>query len=1052
MSKNPWTTVVVLRLVLALFAFFPPVAIAAVDFATQIRPILSDRCFRCHGPDQGARKAGLRLDLSEESRSPARSGKRAIVPGRLEESELVRRIDSSDPDEHMPPVDSKLSLSKDEIALLRQWITEGGVYRVHWAFEPVRDPALPYVAEAQSPIDAFVVEALAREGLVPAAEADRATLIRRVTLDLTGLPPSVDEIDAFGADFSPDAYERVVDRLLASTAFGEREALEWIDLARYADTYGYQSDVERDLSAWRDWVIRAFNENMPFDQFVEWQLAGDLIPNASRDSILATAFNRLHRQTNEGGSIEEEFRTEYVADRVHTFGTALLGLTLECARCHDHKYDPIPQRDYYSLFAFFNQIDESGLYSHFTQATPTPTMVLYQGSQETQHRAALAKVAEAEAHLARVSIEARDRFGAWRAASRGGVDPPKPTDRFLFDAIAGGKSPNIAQPERSAQLQDAPDLVDGPPGHGKALRFSGDNAVVAPKVGAFARTDPFSIALWVRPAEKQARAVVLHCSRSWTDSGSRGYELVLDEGRPTFALIHFWPGNAIAVRGRNALPLGGWSHIVLTYDGSSRAAGLVIYVDGSPIAIDIVRDHLDRDIRHRAEWGDSDVGGIFLALAGRFRDSGLKGGAIDDVQVFDLALTPLEAAMVAEKPIAAESISDAALSRHFLERRDEPYAAARADLKREREAEDRIVAGVREIMVMKEIAGPRPTFLLRRGAYDLPTDRVEAGVPERIAPFSPRLPRNRLGLARWVLDPSNPLTARVAVNRMWKLHFGRGLVETVEDFGSQGRMPSHPELLDWLAARFVRSGWDRKLLRRLIVTSATYRQSSQATASLATLDPGNRLLARGPKHRLAAEAVRDQALAASGLLVRKLGGPSVKPYQPAGVWEEAGTGKVYTQDHGERLYRRSLYTFWRRTAPPPSMLSFDATTREVCTAKRETTATPLQSLVLLNDPQFIEAARALAESLLRLGTGPDRALREGFLRLLGREPLPRESETLRKLFEVERERYAAQPELAAKLLAIGEKVCDPAPAAADLAAATIVMSTIMNHDEFVMKR
>jgi hypothetical protein len=950
----------------------------------------------------------------------------------------------------MPPPESKLALSADERAVLRRWVAEGAEYQEHWAFRPVQPVAVPPAGAgwARNEIDAFIAERLRREGWRPAPEASRETLIRRVSLDLTGLPPDPAEVEEFLADCRPDAYERLVDRLLASPHYGEWMAVEWMDLARFADTFGYQADVDIDLSPWRDWVIGALNRNLPWDEFLTWQLAGDLVPHPTREQILATAFNRLHRQTNEGGSIEEEFRAEYVADRVHTFGTAMLGLTLECARCHDHKYDPISQRDYYRLAAFFNSIDESGLYSHFTRATPTPVLLLWPEGQEARHAALQRQIAETEARL-RGRREAAPTPEALPAeAAR--VSPPRPVVSLSFETITDQRTPDAAG-TNVVELHDGPVLVDGVVG--RAMQFDGDNFAVVKGGGVFRRTDPFSFSLWLRPAEAQTRAVVFHASRAWTDSGSRGYELVLDQGRPWFALIHFWPGNALAVRARDALPLQEWTHLTVTYDGSSRAAGVRLYRNGREMPAEVVRDQLSKDIRHLREWGDSDVGNVWLTLAGRFRDSGFKGGQMDEFQVFDTELTAAEVAHLAAAGKAAPVPDAATLGAHRRVRADAVYQRLLSELRSLREAEDDLVTPVREIMVMRELPEPRPTYLLRRGAYDAPGERVERGTPERIFAFPPELPHNRLGLARWVTDPRHPLTARVAVNRIWKLHFGRGLVATSWDFGTQGQLPSHPELLDWLAKRFVDSGWDRKALHRLIVLSATYRQSSGAAPELLAHDPDNRWLARGPKHRLAAEQIRDSALAVSGLLNRRLGGPSVKPYQPAGVWEESGTGKTYTQDTGDKLYRRSLYTFWRRTAPPPSMLTYDATSRESCTAKRELTATPLQALVLLNDPQFLEAARVLAERLIALHPGEgDALIRDAFRRVAGREPDPREGEILRRLYEEQAGHFRDHPGAAEQYLAIGEHSRTTALPAPDVAAAAVLVSALMNHDEFVMKR
>ena len=1025
----------------------------SIDFNFHIRPLLSDRCYSCHGPDERARKAKLRLDTPEGLFGRAKSGLRTVVAQNRDGSELWRRISTTNTNDRMPPSESHLTLTSQEVAILGRWITEGAKHKAHWAFIPVASVQVPHVELIHAEpigneIDAFVRAKRRALGLSGAPEASRDPWLRRVSLDLIGLPPTLQEMDEFSADDSTNAHAKVVDRLLASPAFGERMASEWLDLARYADTYGYQSDVDRDMSAWRDWVIRSFNSNMPWDQFILWQLAGDLLPGATQEQKLATAFNRLHRQTNEGGSIEEEFRNEYVSDRVHTAGTAFLGLTFECCRCHDHKFDPISQRDYYRMSAFFNNIEESGLYSHFTQATPTPTLPLYAEGQELRHRALTQKVAELESQLKSERALAVTRFEAWQRASTSTATSALPTmvpvASFDFDRVVTNQFLNGAGSNHAA-LVESPLLIEGKVG--QAVSFSGDNSVVCRKIGRFHRTDAFSLSVWIRPTELQARAVVLHCSRAWTDSGSRGYELVLDGGRPRFALIHFWPGNAISVRAREALTLNAWSQLTATYDGSSRAEGLRVYLNGRVMEVEVEKDHLYRDIDHRSEWGDGEVGSIDLALGGRFRDSGFRNGALDDLKVFDVCLTGSEVRRLVGATETKVSLEE------YAARADEPCRRLSAVLYQAREEENRFVTGVREIMVMSEGAVRRLTHVLRRGAYDAPGDLVEAGVPERVLPMSSEYPTNRLGLARWMTDRGHPLTARVAVNRIWKLHFGRGLVATPEDFGAQGALPSHPELLDYLALRFMESGWDRKALHRLIALSATYRQDSKPQSSDLAVDPENRWLSRGPRHRLLAEQIRDEALAATGLLVRTIGGKSVKPYQPPGVWEEAGTGKSYTPDKGENLYRRSLYTFWRRTAPPPSMLSFDATSREVCTAKREVTTTPLQALVLMNDVQFIEASRVMAQGLVQRHSHDVFAVAtEAFRRLINRRPDARELETLGRLYREQLDFYRSHADAAEKLVSVGDSPRDKAVASIELAAVTFLVSTLMNHDEFVMKR
>ncbi len=856
----------------------------------------------------------------------------------------------------MPPKSLGRTLSAHEIELLERWVAQGADWQAHWSFLPPVAALPPPVKEpgwARNPIDRFVLARLDAEGRKPAHEAGKEKLLRRVTFDLTGLPPTIAEIDAFLADSSPGAYDRVVDRLLESPRFGERMAVDWLDLARYADTYGYQADVYRAMWPWRDWVVQAFNASLPYDQFVTWQLAGDLMPQPGRQQVLATAFNRHHRQTNEGGSIEEEFRVEYVSDRTNTFGTAFLGLTLECARCHSHKYDPITQEEYYRVFGFFNSIDESGLYSHFTSAVPTPTLLLATPDLDRAIAESKRKVKAAETDLASLATRQRGAFEAWVASPGRELTMPGLIGDFPLESIESGQIANRAAPKSPGHTSEGPEVVEGRVGTG--LRLSGENNVTL-SLGNFDRFEPFSVALWIKTPDFKDRAVILHRSMAWTDAGSRGYQLLIEDGRLSVGLIHFWPGNALAIKARDPLGLNEWTHVAIAYDGSSRASGLVLFINGRPSPVEVVRDQLTRTIT----GGGNDQ----ITVGQRFRDRGFKNGVVDEIKVFNRALSPPEAAQLCAGTCQAFPADPAKLTpqdrqdlmAYYLSAVDGEYQKQLAALKQLRKLQSALIDPVAEIMVMKELPRERPTYLLKRGSYEAPANRVERGTPASLPPFPADSPRNRLGLARWLTDPAHPLLARVAVNRWWQALFGRGLVSTPEDFGSQGQLPSHPELLDWLSRTFIDGGWDVKRLMRLIVTSATYRQSSDASPELLAIDPENILLARGPRFRLAAEMLRDNAVSAGGLLVEKIGGPPVKPYQPEGLWEEK-SGLAYDRDRGPGSHRRSLYTFWKRTSPPPAMLTFDATTREFCAVKRQATATPLQALVLLNDPQYVEAAR-----------------------------------------------------------------------------------------------
>jgi hypothetical protein len=1046
-----------LAIALAVAVALPAAVPDRVDYNFHVKPILSDRCYQCHGPDQGNRQADLRLDTKDGLFAAVASSDatHVVKPGDLGHSAMAQRIATTDGDLRMPPPDSKLSLTAEEIATIRRWIEQGAQWKQHWSFIPLTAVAVSEVQRRDWPrneIDRFVLARLEVEGLAPAPEADRQRLIRRLSFDLTGVGPTLAEIDQFLADDSADAYERLVGRLLASERFGERLAVDWLDAARYADTYGYQADVYRAVWPYRDWIIRAFNANLPYDQFLTWQLAGDLLPAPTRDQLIATAFNRMHRQTNEGGSIEEEFRVDYVCDRTNTLGAALLGLTMECARCHDHKYDPISQQNYYQLFSFFNNIDECGLYSHFTDAMPNPTLLLTTDDQQLRLDNLRQQIEQAEQQLAALAAGRRTAFEQWLTADRGSPEIRGLIGDYPLEAIESGKLANRAAPDKPAKVFEEPQVVPGQVGNG--LKLSGENNVTTPLGGDFGRNQPFSIALWINTPDVKDRAVIFHRSRAWTDAGSRGYELLLEDGRLSAALIHFWPGNAIRIRTSEPIATGQWLHVVMAYDGSSRAAGLTLYVHGRPAECTVVRDNLFKEI--------TGGGGNELTLGQRFRDRGFKDGLVDELKIFDRRLTAIETAHVYDGrslsetlAVPADSLTDAqkqALFDCYLARVDQPYrdaVGALAELRKQRSA---VIDSVPELMVMHEMAQPRPAFLLRRGAYDAPGEQVQPGVPASLLPWADTWPKNRLGLAQWLTDPRHPLTARVAVNRFWQMLFGRGIVTTPEDFGSQGQLPSHPELLDWLAKSFLDSGWDVKALTKRIVMSATYRQDSDGSAELVARDPENVLLARGPRYRLAAEMIRDNALFASGLLVPRVGGPPVKPYQPAGLWEEK-SGAKYDRDVGEGSHRRSLYTFWKRTSPPPAMVTLDAAKREVCVVKRATTSTPLQALVLLNDPQYVEAARALAQRAMTEGGRQvaDR-LTWTFRTLTSRPPAAAELEVLKQLWGEQREAFAAQPDAARQFLGIGDHPRDEQLDATELAALAVVAKAIMNFDETVTKR
>ena len=1041
-----------------------------IDFNLHVKPILSDRCFACHGPDVNKREAGLRLDTEEAALAALEGepGTFALVPHRPKDSELYHRITSTDPAMQMPPPESNLSLSEQEVAVLTRWIEQGAEYKPHWSFIKPEKPEVPEATSTwpKNNVDRFVLATLEQAEFSPSERASREKLIRRVTFDLTGLPPTVQEVDNFLADTSSDAYEKLVDRLLDSPHYGERMASEWLDVARYADSHGYQDDGMRNMWPWRDWVIESFNRNMPYDDFITWQLAGDMLPDATQEQQLASAFNRNHLQSQEGGIVSEEYRVEYVADRANTLGKAFLGLTVECARCHDHKYDPIAQEEYYSLFAFFNSINETGQIPYVGEASPTVILT----DEETDKQLAFLeeKIQEQEAKTDPQRASYQTGFAQWlkqaqTSATARQVTLKHEVGHYPLDNPVDDKFRNVANPALPADMkvdqQDKmPEIVEGK--FGRALRLVGDSYVDLGKdIGFYERNDPFTVSLWFKSLRDSLEGPIFSRSGGYYN-GDRGYDLQLRTDRTLAArLIHTWPANAIEIHTIDKLPVDEWCHLAVTYDGSSRASGLTVYLNGKPMRQRIETDHLKRSIltygKDKEVWGDQFSN---LLIGKQFQES-LDGAVADEFRVFDQKLSAIEVAAVYgdPDPVLAflESKNQDELLDYYLRNYNDSYQQSFAQLTQRRGEENELLSALPEVMVMKELDEPRPTFILDRGAYDAPTKKVYPTTPASVMKFPEDLPRNRLGLAQWLIHEDNPLTARVAVNRYWQLLFGRGIVKTSDDFGNQGELPSHPELLDWLAIRFRESGWDVKALVRLLVTSATYQQSSVATPEMKERDYENVWLARGPSYRMPAEMIRDNALMASGLIADSIGGPSVKPYQPEGLWEQLATRNVteYVQDHGDNLYRRGLYTIWKRSSPPPSMVNFDASDKYLCTVKRQNTNTPLQALVLLNDPQYVEAARLLAERMITEGgKQPEEQITFGFRALTSREPDDRELNLLKQLYREERAEFSQAPARADSLLAVGEHPRDPDLPTDQLAALTVVANTLVNYDEAVYKR
>ncbi len=1007
---------------------------ATVDYNWHIKPILSDRCYKCHGPDDQVRKAELRLDTREGAYGTSRedSTLRIITPGNAAASLLMKHITSEDPKRRMPPPESNLFLSQREIALIQRWIDQGATWKPHWAFISPAESTLPEVDHgdwARGPIDYFILQKIESAGLSPSSEASRAKLLRRVTFDLTGLPPTPAELDAFQEDRHSDAYERVVDQLLARPSYGERMTSMWLDIARYADTHGYQDDRPRTMWPWRDWVVRAFNENLPYDDFVTWQIAGDLLPDATYDQRLATGFNRNHAITQEGGVVAEEYLTEYVADRTNTTATAFLGLTMECAKCHDHKYDPILQEEYYSMFAFFNGVDEQAQISYF-DLSPKPSMRLEDPELE-------ASILQTEA-----GIDSLERvIASWPQPSRPPEWVPNPATTIESALLTFLPLENLASLAHSGamvntgleKILDPPVVIRGK--QGGAFEFNGQNFLNLGLEADFEWFNRFSLSTWVL-AKDQTKDVALLSKRNGEQKRS-GYDLVrTKEGRLRFRLIHDGE-HQISVESTRTFAPNTWVHVSATYDGSGRAEGVHLYLDGIRSRVHVLADMLERE---------SILNGNGL-LAGHWTPrnrtideiEGMTGGALDELYVHARVLTDVEVAYLAGQTFLPQVVH------HYRTHYDHAFQAANMELDSLRRSTRRIP----NVMIMEEMPIPRTTYVLDRGAYDAPLDSVGPATPTAILPFPEDFPRNRLGLAQWLTHQENPLTARVAVNRFWQLLFGEGLVNTPEDFGNQGALPSHPELLDYLAVTFIESGYDIKALIKETVMSSTYRQSNQVTRILQQRDPDNLLLARAPRKRLSAEMIRDNALSVSGLLNPALGGEPVRPYQPAGLWRalanQIGENRYRP---GPDMHRRSLYTYWKRTIPPPAMLTFDAPDRSVCTVERQTTATPLQSLVLLNDPQYVEAARALASRVrIRESLDDRQQIATSFRWLTSRMPEEVELDALLDLFREQVAEFEQDPSSARDLVSVGISPLRQNTGVVQLAAMTVVTSTVMNLDE-----
>lgn len=1047
---------------------------AALGFNRAIRPLLADHCFACHGPDRNQRKADLRLDTREGLLgTPDAPG--PVVPGSAQQSSLWQRIHSDDPDQQMPPPGTRPPLTDLQKELIKKWIESGASWQEHWSFTPLSSPEIPGVSQRrwlQTGVDAFIAERHERERCTPSPAASRSSLIRRASLDITGIPPTPNETDDFCNAEQPDSFERLTDRLLASPRYGERIGMRWLDAARYADTSGYQNDGPRFMWRWRDWVLQAFNHDLPFDQFTIEQIAGDLLPNASTAQRIATGFNRNHRGNSEGGIIPEEFAVEYVVDRVDTTATVWLGLTMGCARCHEHKFDPISQREFYQLFAFFNNIPE---YGRAIKEGNSPPLVVAPTEEDSRvHQQLKERLRNAEIGLRdheSIFAKALERWTtAWPQKGQLEATDWNITDglvlRLAFEKARDPQEPPW-QVDPAVQL-DASRPTKGV--FGEALALDGRGMVILPvaiegkekgtnrSLGDFGYFDPFTISAWIYPHAGHGGTIV---SKMTDTPQGDGYAVQLVQGRLQVNLVKRWLDDALRLETEDELSADTWHHIAVVYDGTRVSQGITVYVDGAPQRLRVHLDALNQTFATSEPLRIGGGGGESMRFHGR----------IDEVRLYERSLEPIEVRLLANAAPIDQLLSRPAsqrdataqekLRRYYLERVAAPEVArpwrAWIEARRALEALERQLPTV---MVMEEMPTPRPTFVLLRGEYDKPGDPVTAGVPAFLPPLDPSRRNDRLALASWLVDERNPLTARVAANRAWQMLFGAGIVRTVEDFGTQSDPPSHPELLDWLALRLrhhssdhaTGAPWSFKRFYRLLLLSATYQQSSAVREPHQANDSANRLFTRGPRFRMPAEMIRDQALAAAGLLVERIGGPSVKPYQPADLWKELATDTIYQQSHGGDLFRRGIYTYWKRTVAPPNLTTFDAATRETCVVREFRTNTPLQALTLLNEITFVESARNLAQqSMMEGGPTVSERISDAFRRLLTRTPTAEELRILVEGWHAHHARFRADPAAARELLEIGESQRAANLDLIELAAYTATCSVLLSLDETITR-
>ena len=1032
-----------------------------IKFNRDIRPILTENCLACHGPDPGARKAKLRLDTKEGIFEKTPKREPAVIPGDLEKSELWLRVSTTDEDDLMPPPDSHKVLKPEQKELLKKWILSGAPWQGHWAYVKPERSDVPKVKAAgfpiRNPIDAFVLAKLQSKGLKPAPEADKRTIARRLSLDLTGLPPNREVVERFLKERSPEAYLKLVKLLMNSPQWGEHRGRYWLDAARYADTHGLHFDNYREMWPYRDWVIRAFNRNMPFDQFTLEQIAGDLLEDPDTEQLVATGFHRCNMTTNEGGTIDEENLANYANDRVSTTGWVWLGATLNCAACHDHKFDPITQKDFYAMEAFFRNTTQPAKDGNVKDSTPS--VLVPQTDEDAKRWTALP--AELDAAKGKVDDRrkaAKPAFEKWVAdAATDEFDRDIPTKQMIAHVPLNERNSNevvtIIGERKTIPLSGEVEFQDGKLGPAVVLKKG--QTLDLGDVGDFERTNAFSYGAWVRVSKASGTSGVL--ARMDVGADYRGWDLMQDDKKFSVHIVNKWPDNAIKVSTKaDVIKEKTFQHVFVTYDGSGKAKGVRIFIDGVDTPLNRDKDSLSETIRTSTSF----------RIGQRSKGQEFERGRVQDVRVYERRLSGNEVGALAKVVPIRQTLSIASDKRtaeqndaiydYWLTTRDDAYlklAKAHATLKSEQDA-IRERNPVTHIQREKKDSMPVAAILFR-GQYDKPKDKVTAATPAFLPALPAGAPTNRLGLAKWINSPENPLTARVTVNRFWQEVFGVGLVKSADDFGTTSEPPANQELLDWLAVEFIESGWNVKHIFELIVTSSTYRQSAEVTPEKLEKDPQNRFCSRGPRFRMDAEMVRDYALATSGLLVDKVGGPSVKPYQPEGVWEavampESNT-KKYTADDGAGLYRRSLYTFWKRAAPPALMDIFNAPSREVCSVRRERTNTPLQALATLNDPQFVEAARHLAQDALACRKNEDEAIDEMATRLLTRSLTSKEKAVVKNTLAQMRAFYEQQPDAAKEFLAVGESGSADSAPAPQLAAMTMVANQLMNLDEALNK-